>query len=143
MKILLQNTSHGLIPLYDADYEEKKRLKIGEVQTCEIKTIRNIDLHRKYFALINCAWELQSDARKDKFKTVELFRKSLQLAAGYSELVYSHSLKDFIEMPKSISFEKLDNIAFEQLYKDVRHVIDTVFCSHISIEDFEKYLINF
>ena len=31
MKLLLQNTSHGLIPLYDADYEEKKRLKIGEI----------------------------------------------------------------------------------------------------------------
>lgn len=143
MKLLLQNTSHGLIPLYDADYEEKKRLKIGEVYTCEIKQSRNIDFHRKYFALINCAWHLQSEARKEKIKTVELFRKSVQLAAGYCELVYSHKHKDFIEMPSSISFEKLDNIAFERLYKDVRHVIDTVFCSHISIEDFEKYLINF
>jgi hypothetical protein len=86
---------------------------------------------------------LQSEARKEKIKTVELFRKSVQLAAGYCELVYSHKHKDFIEIPSSIAFEKLDNIAFEQLYKDVRHVIDTVFCSHISIEDFEKYLINF
>jgi len=26
---MLQNTSRGLIPLYDADFDEKKRLKTG------------------------------------------------------------------------------------------------------------------
>ena len=29
MKLLLKNTSSGLIPIYDDDYEEKKKLKIA------------------------------------------------------------------------------------------------------------------
>ena len=28
MKLLLKNTSSGLTPIYDEDYEEKKKLKI-------------------------------------------------------------------------------------------------------------------
>ena len=143
MKIDLKCTYNGLIPMYDEDLEEKKKLKIGEIYQAEIKLVRNIDFHKKYFALLNCAWSLQSEARQIKFKTFELFRKSVQLAAGHCEVIYSHSHKDFIEIPKSISFEKVDNAEFEEIYKSVRNVIDTVFCKGISIEDFEKHLSNF
>lgn len=41
MKIYLQNTSMGLIPMADSDYDEKKRLKIGEVYEVSIKLARN------------------------------------------------------------------------------------------------------
>ena len=28
MKLQVLNTAHGLVPLYDADYDEKKKLKV-------------------------------------------------------------------------------------------------------------------
>lgn len=55
MKIKLLNTSVGLKPLYDEDFEEKKKLKIGEVYEATIKRPRNLSFHRKYFGLINLA----------------------------------------------------------------------------------------
>jgi hypothetical protein len=63
MKLFLQNTTHGLIPCYDADYDEKKKLKAGKVYKVEIKLARNYDFHKKYFALINCAWEYIYNSR--------------------------------------------------------------------------------
>ncbi|GHT56798.1 hypothetical protein AGMMS49982_23820 [Bacteroidia bacterium] len=56
------NTAHGLIPCYDADYDEKKELKIGETFKAKITLARNYEFHKKYFALINCAWEYQNEA---------------------------------------------------------------------------------
>ena len=143
MKLMLQNTYNGLIPMYDNDYDERKKLKIGEVYEAQIKLIRNYEFHKKYFALINCAWSLQSEQRQKQFKNVNLFRKSIELSAGHCELVYSHKLREFIEVPKSIAFDKVDEAEFQEIYKSVRNVIDMVFCKNITIEDFEKHLINF
>ena len=144
MKLMLQNTSHGLIPLYDADYEEKKRLKIGEVYECNIKVMRNYKFHQKYFALLDCAYSLQNEARiKELYPTKENFRDTVQKASGFFELSWDEIDKRWDKKSKSIRFDKVDNLEFEEIYKNVRHVIDTVFCSHISIEDFEKYLSNF
>jgi len=36
MKIRLLNTARGLIPCYDDDFDEKKKLKIGEEYVAEI-----------------------------------------------------------------------------------------------------------
>ena len=57
MKLQLKNTMSGLVPINDASYDEKKKLKIGQVYEVTIKLVRNYDFHKKYFALINCAWE--------------------------------------------------------------------------------------
>ena len=77
MKIKLLNTSVGLKPLYDEDFEEKKKLKIGEVYEATIKRPRNLSFHRKYFGLINLAWEYQNEIAVEHFKhSIELFRKT-------------------------------------------------------------------
>lgn len=52
MKLYLLNTREGLKPMYDEDYDEKKKLKIGEVYEAEIRQPRNLRFHRKYFALL-------------------------------------------------------------------------------------------
>lgn len=39
MELYLKNTAHGLIPLYDDDFEEKRKLKIGEVYKVSIKKL--------------------------------------------------------------------------------------------------------
>ena len=36
MKIYCQVTAQGLVPMYDSDYDEKQRLKVGETVLCEI-----------------------------------------------------------------------------------------------------------
>lgn len=44
------------MPLYPADYEEKKKLKLGVEYEVEVRIPRNIGFHRKFFALLNVGW---------------------------------------------------------------------------------------
>ena len=144
MKLLLQNTSTGLVPLYDADYDEKKKIKIGAIVKADIKFARNYEFHKKYFALINCAWEYQNEKTTAFFKeNINLFRKSVEISAGHCDLVYSIKRKEWVEQSKSISFEKIDEKEFQELYDRVKDVLWAVFLKHISVEEFKKNLINF
>ena len=144
MKINLLNTMSGLKPLYDSDHDEKKKLKIGEVYEATIKRPRNLSFHKKYFALINLAWEYQNEKAVEHFhQNIELFRKTIEVAAGWCEPIYSIDRKEWVEVPKSISFDKMDADEFEQLYERVKDVLFKYFLKHISVEEFEKNLINF
>lgn len=144
MKIYCTNTARGLVPNYDSDFDEKKKLKIGEVYRCEIRLARNYNFHRKYFALINCAWEYQDERRQLFFKDdIERFRKSVEIAAGHCDIIYLLDRKEWVESPKSIAFEKMDEAAFSDLYEKVKRVLFSVFLTHITEEEFMKNLVNF
>lgn len=143
MKLNLQNTARGLVPCYDDDFESKKKLKIGEIYTVEIRLARNYEFHKKYFALINCAWEYLTEKQQEFIKSREGFRKTLQIAAGWSETYYSISRKEWLEESKSISFEAMSGDEFETLYNGVKEVLFTTFLRNIREEEFTKNLINF
>lgn len=53
MKLNLLNTAHGLVPMYEDDFDEKKKLRIGQVYKADITVPRNTSFHRKAFALID------------------------------------------------------------------------------------------
>ena len=137
------NTAQGLKPMYDEDYDEKKRLKIGQVYKARIVVPRNIDLHRKYFSMISCAWDLLTERQREFFGTKESFRKTLQVAAGYCERVFHLRLREWVEVPKSIAFDKMSGDEFEDLYRGVRDVLLRVFLKHITLEQFEDVLMNY
>lgn len=144
MELNLLNTMQGLKPLYDADYDEKKKLKVGVVYRATIRQPRNIDFHRKYFALINCAWEYQPEAVQEFFhNNVELFRKTVQMSAGFCERVFSIERNEWVDIPTSISFSSMDNVQFQELYSKVFDVLLQVFLKHITREEFDENLINF
>lgn len=144
MKLNLQNTARGLIPLYDDDYEEKRKLKVGEIYSAEVKLIRNYEFLRKYFALINCAWEYQNEKVQEHFRnSKENFRKTVQIAAGYCETYYSISRKEWIEESKSISFEKMQEEEFQELYNSVKNTLFLTFLRNIPENEFMKNLSNF
>lgn len=150
MKILLHNTLHGLIPVDDDNYDEKKKLKIGKSYMAEIKEVRDIDKHRRYFALINCAWEYLPEERKPgvkycqkMFGTKTNFRKSLQVTAGYYDMVYSIDRNEWIENPQSISFENMDDLKFTELYNGVLDVVYAILTDIVSQEEFINNLIQF
>lgn len=144
MKLHLLNTSSGLIPMYDYDFDEKKKLKIGEVYQVEIKLARNYEFLRKYFALINCAWEYQNEKVQAHFKdSKDKFRESVQIAAGYTETFYSIDKKEWLEKAKSISFESMKEEDFIDLYESVKDILFKIFLKNISEEEFMNNLINF
>lgn len=130
--------------MYDTDFEEKCRLKIGSVYKAKITLARNIRFHRKYFALINAAWAFQSEQRVQFFKgDVNLFRKTVEVAAGFCERVYNLSRKEWQDVPKSISFSSMKEEAFADLYERVKDVLFNTFLTHITEKDFTDSLRNF
>lgn len=143
MKLQLLNTASGLVPVDDYAYDEKKKLKVGEVYTAEIKQNRNYRFHKLYFALINCAWEYLPERQTRGFKSKENFRKYVEVAAGHCEPFYSPSKREWLEVPKSISFDTMDEAKFRDLYERVKDVIIAILGNYITIEEFEKNMANF
>lgn len=143
MKLLVINTPRGLVPLGDDDYEQKRKLKLGETYSVEVKVVRNVDFHRKYFALIAYAWEFLNEQEAERFKDKENFRKYIEIAAGHCDVIFHPRLQEFVEIPKSIAFAKMDNTAFSDLYGRVKDVIFSIIGDRVTQEEFERLLIDF
>lgn len=143
MKISLVNTDRGLVPYADEDFELKNKLKLGEVYTCTLKVSRNLEHHRKYFKMIATAWEFLPEYVQANFRDVEIFRKQMEMCAGYFERVYSPMTGEWADWPKSIAFDKLDQDEFEKVYNGVRNVIDALLRPYISEKEFEENILRF
>ena len=143
MKLLVINTPRGLVPLGDDDYDEKKKLKLGQTYSVEVKVARNVDFHRKYFALISYAWEFLNEQETERFRTKENFRKYVEVAAGHCDVIFHPRLQEYVEIPKSISFGKMDNAEFSDLYKRVKDVIFSIIGNRVSQDQFERLLLDF
>lgn len=145
MRLLVQNTALGLVPLYDDGFDEKRKLKVGQVYQAEIKVVRNINFHRKMWAMLNTAWALLPERTQNGFRSFEGFRAYLLVAAGFYETYYSPRLKEFVEIPRSMSFASMDDAEFSDCYDRVKDVIWGILSSRVSItkEMFETYLQNF
>lgn len=120
MKITATKTPVGLEPNPE-HYEDFDSLTDGEEYIIEIKKQRNILFHRKYFALIDYAYKNQS-----KYFNKADFLVEIKLLSGHYE---EHiTLKgNIIYTPKSISFDKMDNIEFEKFYSKTIDIIISKF----------------
>jgi len=145
MEIYVTNTAHGLVPNYDTDYEEKKKLKIGQTYKCQITVPRNYQFLKKYFALLRCAWEYTTDIIKEKYyrNNFSLFRKQIEITAGCCEPYWSFKLNMWVETHKSISFNSMSSEEFNALYDRVKSVLYATVLRGISEEEFNNNLINF
>jgi hypothetical protein len=143
MRLTLLNTSKGLMPLYPDDYEEKRKLKIGETYDVEVKLVRNPLFHNKYFALLRCAWNYLNEDASDGFRTFDNFREWVEMAAGSCNKFYVSVTNEYVETHKSINFSSMGEDEFKELYERVKDVLFKVFLTKITREQFEKTLINF
>ncbi len=126
MKMLMMKQGLYLIPCFDSDAENLKacRLKNGETYQVEIKRPRNIDHHRKMFALYNLCFENQQT-----FECLEDMRYYLTCKAGYYKRV--ETLTGEMIIPKSISFAKMDQTEFNLLYKATLNAV----CNFLDITE--------
>lgn len=120
MELLVKCTLSGLTPLYGSDFEEKKKLKIGETYKVKVSRPRNPEFHRKFFALINIAYENQ-----EVTTVFNYFYRWMIVQAGYYDVV-TYPDGEITKEPKSISFAKMSQSEFEKIYKDMVQVVITV-----------------
>ena len=143
MKLSLLCTSRGLIPLYDEDYEAKKKLAVGKTYLAEIKIPRNYEFLKKAFALLNAAWSLMNEKEQAAWRSRDGFRDYLTVAAGYYTVYFNPRLKEFVEVPRSWRFDSMDEPTFNDLYERMKDVIFGILGNRISEEVFETVLANF
>jgi len=134
MKIALQNTIHGLIPLYPSDWDERKKLKLGEVYEAEITRPRNYPFLKKFFALINLGH--QNSQLNMPFET---YRHYVVIKAGYFNSYQTD--KGVYYEAQSIAFSSMDQETFEEVYSRVLDVIIAEI--GITSEEIEKALMDF
>ena len=102
-------------------------LKLGQIIHADFKRKRNSKFHRKYFALLNFAYDhLETGDHEYKGQAVEKnfdqFREDLTILAGYFTMVYRID-GAYRPKAKSISFAVMDDEAFEKLYNATINVI--------------------
>lgn len=145
MTVNLVYTNNGtLIPETDTDAEIKRSLKPGQTYVADIKIKRNADHHRKYFAMLNTAWEFLPENVQSFYKhNVEVFRKYLEITVGHCEIFFSPKRMEWVEGPKSIAFDKMDQAEFEALYNRVRTLLDTLMSRYMTKEQFETLFLPY
>lgn len=143
MKIRVINTVSGLIPIDEESYDEKKKLKQGEIYTVGIKLARNYKLLKKAFSLLNTAWEYLPEKQVNGFRTKENFRRYLTVAAGYCDVFYSPKLKQFVEFPREWNFSSMEESEFQDLYEGIKRVIFSIIGRYVSEDEFMNNLIDY
>lgn len=127
-EVLLVRTPDGFRPNSLQDAEIIKRWKLGELAIIDLKKPRNPKFHRKFFALLDIAfdqWELPIEEYKGRpvIKNRERFRKDLIIKAGFYTLNVNAITGELRMDAESISFASMDDTRFEQVYSKVIDVV--------------------
>ena len=84
-------------------------LKQGEIVTVELVRPRNIQHHRKFFAMLQTILENQ-----EYYKSVEDLLDVCKLRIGHCRTITT--ARGDVKIPKSISFASMDQVAFDAFY---------------------------
>ena len=125
--LILKKALGGLIPSSNADADELDTLKSGTDYKCVMSQPRNIGFHRKYFALLNFAYEHFEPTQvfykgEQILKNRERFRHDIAILSGYYTTTLNINGEPRLDA-KSISFAKMDEHEFEALYSKTIDVI--------------------
>lgn len=144
MEIHLVRTSLCLQAYSDEDYELLKKVKVGTIVKAKIVQPRNVKFHRKFFALINAAWDCLTEAQRTNLRSKDTFREQLLITSGFSEPLFDINGQQFLERAKSISFAKMDEPSFNEVYNRVLDTILTLLIANgVSEAEFNNILSNY
>lgn len=107
-----------------------RRAGAGQVVRCELRRARNYRFFRKWWSLINFAFDVwcERGVQAQEYRGAPVspnkkrFRKDVTILAGYYEPVYGFDGSVRLEA-KSISFESMSEEEFRQLYDSTIDVL--------------------
>lgn len=108
--------SHQGLDLYaPVDADSEKRINGVDEFIFDYKKNRSAGNHRRYFAFINTAFDMQ-----DTYDSPEIFRKYIQMLAGHFDTVISARTGEAMYWPRSIDWSSLDDEGeFRKLFNEV------------------------
>ncbi|WP_330925017.1 DUF1367 family protein [Candidatus Sororendozoicomonas aggregata] len=147
-------TPSGLvIPAEAGTTDFVEGLKVGDVIRCEFRKARNYRFHRKYFALLDLAYEYYEprsvhtrDGVITPEKNREEFRKWCVIKAGFYQVI-GYPDGSVRARAKSMKFSQMDEQTFAALYsKTIDVLLRQVFgngWSREAVEDTVNQILNF
>lgn len=134
MKFVCHKQRGGLMPVGVVGQEAMDTIADGAMLMVEVKQPRNIDHHRKMFALLNLIFKNQSH-----YRTQDEMLDAIKVYVGHCDFMY---LRDgsTVARPKSISFAKLDQLAFNEFYDRVIDVVCQYIIPNLDREDLKREL---
>jgi hypothetical protein len=130
------------VPVDEASMDAFERLKPNEVYKAEITKPRNIEYHKRFFALLNMAYKNYEQPEIFHngirvFRSFERFRSDVIISCGYWDLGLNKNNK-VIQIAKSISFAKMEQVEFEELFSKAIDVILHEYLTYYDEEDMNK-----
>ena len=116
-KVYLYRSGFAFFPAYSSDSDLMSKFREGEVIEVDVKKARNYQQHKRFFALLNVGFAAQTS-----FDSFDWWREFITMKSGNFESCQSPN-GEWMYRAKSIRFDKMDNIEFEKLYKDVSQTI--------------------
>ena len=125
---LVRRADFSFIPASEDDKQAALKIKKGQAVEANIKVLRNYKLLRKFWAMVNTAFNFLSPQQREFFHdSVDGFRCTLEVAAGYYDEFYDATRRAWVQKPKSIAFDKMSEAEFDKLYEAVLDVIFKLF----------------
>lgn len=127
-EIVLTKAAGGvLVPIDPQAAEFIAKMKVGAAVRATVKQQRNPRFHRKYFALLNLAfdhWEPVESTYKGQVvgKNFDQFRNDIVCLAGFYEMAVNLRGETRVTA-KSISFGSMSQPEFDDLYNATINVI--------------------
>jgi hypothetical protein len=143
MEIYCQVTQQGLVPMYDSDYEEKKKLKQGEKVLVTIKRPRNYENHKRFFALLRLVVQNLPEqmARAMSIYSEEDLLNCIKLDLGMFT-THWHEGRELLKV-KSISFASMDESEFSNFFTETINLITNHYLLGMDKETLLEEIDNF
>jgi uncharacterized protein DUF1367 len=120
MQMLLMRTPAGLRgwtaedqQTYDRFRRRLAHMENGECFKLEFSVPRNIEHHKKFFALVSLIAET-SDVYDNRDKALT----AIKIVAGHCDFVPHPESGELIPVPRSISFANMDQLEFDEFYEN-------------------------
>jgi hypothetical protein len=153
MDIFVRKVRHAdfpvplLMPASQHDVDELKKVKNEQPLRVTLRRVRNYEHHKKYFALLNLAYEnweplapiVEYEWQELAHKDFDRFRKDVIILAGYYDATYRVDGSVRLEA-KSISFANMDQDSFDKLYEATLEAIRTHVFKNMSDTDLQLFL---
>lgn len=133
MKAFFRRTMTGLIPEGDESNAILRGVKIGAVVMVEVSRPRNIQHHRLYWAMVSKIANA-IDVEPENVSDV------LKLKTGHFVTVNTRSGP--VQLPRSISFAKMDQAEFKAFFERCCKVISTEWLPHMSARQVSDEVLN-
>jgi hypothetical protein len=148
MKAHFTKTQIGLVPADEASREWYEKVKHGEVVSGEFKKVRNYRFLKKYFALFKIGFDqLEPGEISSKYgqpeKNFDRFRTDCVILAGFYKTTIRLDGSVRVE-PKSISFAKMSEDEFSELYsRTIDVLIKHVYDASMTPEEIDRVVMEY